>query len=63
MDSCPVSPLDNDGEYLIEYAAECELRTFVDLWHSCIAIHGWGSHALGGSKLMMILMFDFAIPY
>jgi hypothetical protein len=27
----PVSPLDNDEEHLIEYAARCELRAFADL--------------------------------
>jgi hypothetical protein len=46
----PVSPLDNDKEHLIEYVTQGELRTWLTYGHSCIAIHGWGSHALGGFK-------------
>jgi hypothetical protein len=46
----PVFSLDNNKEHLIKYIAQGELKTLLTYGHSCIAIHSWGSHALGGFK-------------
>jgi hypothetical protein len=49
----PLSPLANDEEHLIEYVTvlpHIDRERSLTCCQSCIAIHGWGSHPLGGFK-------------